>query len=143
MCEGCVPRMKEEGPCACPCPHERQSVQECMDCHHPLRQVTVFGGGRISQTARLVVRNPKGEKETQTDVRGSHSHRFVWKDGKALQLAFDDTNKFSHLDCKACDSNPWWARDGTPPSSKYEIALTGPNLWHIKCKHCGWEYDSG
>ena len=103
----------------------------------------VEGKGGFQQTARVVVRSPERKKESQTDVRGPHSHRLVWKNGKALQLAFDDSNKFSHLDCKACAKNPWSARDGAALTSQYDIQPTGPNLWKVTCKKCGWVFDSG
>jgi hypothetical protein len=40
--------------------------------------------GEIRQTVRIVVRGPKGKKESTTDIRGSHSHRIVKKRGKAF-----------------------------------------------------------
>jgi predicted nucleic-acid-binding Zn-ribbon protein len=111
----------------------------------------VQGGGAVTQTLRLDVYPPEGERtgsrkrdrESRTDVRGSHSFRTIWKNGKALQIAFDNTNEFSHVDCKACAQNPWWARDGAELSTQYDVKPTGPNLWKITCKKCGWVFDSG
>jgi predicted nucleic-acid-binding Zn-ribbon protein len=99
--------------------------------------------GEVRQTLRIVVRSPNGKKESTTDVRGAHSHRIVKKRGRALQVAFDDTNRFSHIDCKACNANPWWPRSGNPPTSQYEIELVGSNLWRIRCRKCGYEEESG
>jgi predicted nucleic-acid-binding Zn-ribbon protein len=103
----------------------------------------VTGGGRVSNEVKIIVRDGKGKRVSKVDVRGGHSHHIVGKGRKALQIAFDNTNEFSHIDCKACDDNPWWSRDGTPASDQYNIEAVGPNLWKISCKKCGYESLSG
>lgn len=94
---------------------------------------------------RLVAKDKQGRLESQTDVQGHYSNRYVWKFGKMLHVAWDDFGqKFTHIHCKAknCDNN-WKEKSGSAPSNQFVVERTTGNIWRITCKGCGMVYESG